>query len=368
MNQLNALFCPDTSLTTLQISQELLFFDTFFYYQPTEVEQGEANENEPLCQGYAPVPFHDQLQRFKQLIRELKGNEAEFYSAQLSSMASNYTEKRDEGTVTNLISSICGKNIPQKNTDPNHREDLWQARLILQLAQILSQEEQELQKELTAIEGKKAALLDMLKGENTEGFSLPPAFSHNFSQVKPEIILKAWAKLFTEDPRQDEHRLLHCALQDYADIFFESNEGLSQQRPIRLFRIPLPFTHGMTLDDFMTKRNTFRKNNFDIIAAFSTQMVKTAENGLQHNTLKDCTALAAEWTRQLAVSGPWGHDRSPLSSRNDLGEPHLEVYICNQSPRRLCQNIGRVKSHIDEKDHKAALISFTSTKPSTCKG
>ncbi len=372
MNQLTALYFPETTIRTSQAAQELLFFDQISYYLPAEDNQPDETEPEDgLCRGYAPVPFTDDLDRFRQLIRELKGNEAEFYSGQLSSMTLRYLEDRDESTVKNLISTISGQGNADKADETKKREELWQARLLLQLAAMLAGEEQDLQNELSALSAKKVQLFDDLKGEEEMSFAHGQIIApQNFSPVRPEILCRAWAKLFVADKRQQEHWILNCGLPETADILFEINESLSNQRPTRLFRIPLPNIHGMEKDDFLAGRTAFRNEARDVLQGFKEQLNDAAINGLQGQTLKNCTDLAAQWTRLFDASGPWGQDILPHGQlKTDQGAPHLEVYLCNRSLPDLLTHCSRskVRTPLDQKPH-FALVAVKSTKPSTCKG
>ena len=112
MTQLTALYFPDTEITVETVAQELLFFEKIIYYR--SVENGEAKEEVPgadtLCHGYAPVPFGEDLNRFKSLLKDLKGHENEFYSGQLSAISSGQVGKRDTTSVTDLISTITKSN------------------------------------------------------------------------------------------------------------------------------------------------------------------------------------------------------------------------------------------------------------------
>ncbi|MCB2184745.1 MAG: hypothetical protein KQH63_22190 [Desulfobulbaceae bacterium] len=368
MTTLQPLYFPDALISSWQASQELLFFDKIFYYLPCEADDPPEIDGE-FYQGYPPIPFQGELDKFKQLIRELKGNEAEFYSGQLSTMTVNHLENRDMATVKDLIETISGHKDAKKIDSLNHREDIWQARLLLQLALILAKEEEELQAELEAIAHKEEALFESLKGEAGLPLLRPRIPEENRSPVRPEIIFKAWAKLCLEDTRQ-QHWLLTCSSAGTAEILFEENEILSNQRPIRLFRIPLPFTENMTSEQYLKSRAEFRENAGEILSSFASQLAECSQKGLQNDTLKQCTALAAEWTRLFSSSGPWGHE-TPHSQlkKNDLGAPHLEVYLCNRNLTEMLGHFCKTEvAPVPEQENRLAVIAVKSRKPSTCKG
>lgn len=368
MSQLRALYFPETAITTEQVLQELLFFDSLYFYHSSEPdEHADSQPGEGECHGYPPVPFDDDLQRFKQLIRELKGNEEEFYSGHLSSISLDYMENRDETTVRNLISTIAGPDkTAETREQPNKREDLWQARLLLKLAEILAKEEKELQESLTAISGKEEELFDALKGEEGFSSSLGPIPSASTLPVRPEILLKAWGKLFLAD--QKDHWILTSSQPESVESLFEINEALSRQRPVRLFRIPLPYTDGMDETTFFKLRKSFRHTAKQTLDSFTSLLTETAENGISPETLKEFTSLAADWTRIFDQSGPWGQDTSsPLQKKDGLGAPHLEVYLCSHSLAELLGNFCKIKNH-KQNTHTHGIIALKSRKSSTCKG
>ena len=373
MTSLNALYFPDTSITTRQVSRELFFFDKIFHYLPAEAEKSNDPEADlGLCQGYPPVPFQEDLDRFRHLIRELKGNEAEFYSGSLSAMA-DAAKNRDEQSVRSIVQALGGRAAAEaEGAKAAAREELWQARLLLRLAEILNQEEQELQEELAAISIKEQELFEALKGEPEIAVSLsslPQSIGR--SPVRPEIVVRAWARLFLADPRQESHNILVSGHQDAVELLFDANEALSGKRPARLFRIPLPAAGAMERDAFLEARTAFRVTAKETLAAFTSLLAATtAAGGAATDSLKDFTALAAAWTRTLAGGTTLRQDESPARpKKNCQGEPHLEVYLCNEGLPRLLTHLCRTKkSSLPEPDGGRAVIALTSTRKSTCKG
>lgn len=371
MDQLRALYFPDTSITTRHVSQELLFFDKIFCFQASETDDPiDPQTNQGLCEGYPPVPFNDQLDRFRHLIRELKGNEGEFYSGQLSTMNLEYLERRDASTVTNLITAISRQNDTGVTAAEQSKKDeeLWQARLLLKLAEILYREEEELQEGLSALTHKETELFDALKGESGFAFSLPKIPMKNCLRIRPQILISAWAKLFVHD-HHNSHQIVTCTEED-AEILFEMNESISKQRLVRLFRIPLPQTTGMNFDDYLSKRSTFRESAKEVLPAFAALISSTLQDGIQADTLQESAALSAEWTRLFAASGTWGQDMVNSSHQPDgSGEPHLEIYLCNQSLMTLLGHLAKSETaESSMEDNASAIIALKSRKPSTCGG
>jgi len=360
MSQLTALYFPDTALTTEVVYQELLFFEKILFYQPVEVDlEANSPEDLDLCSGYPPVPFKEDLDRFKALLRDLKGHEGEFYSGQLSSMALEYMESRDGSEVKNLISSITKtKNTTEQETKTY--QILWQSRLLLKLAEIMATEEKELQDELSAIAQKEELLFDALKGDPELAKSLCPQTSRpNSLPVRPEIILKAWGQLFLADKKETPW-ILATDDNEYGESFFEADEALSDQRPIRLCRIPLPHTKGLDTDSYTTNRNNFRKDGKETLGSFARLLEKTAHSGQQENTIKDWAGMAADLTRLIADSGTWSQPSLPAP------QSHLEIYLCNQPLHKLLAHFCRFTNATTAHEPEHAIIAIKSSKKIEC--
>ncbi|MFH1215605.1 MAG: hypothetical protein V1706_03785 [Pseudomonadota bacterium] len=371
MTSLHALFLPETLLLPEMVRQELFFFDKIYHYQPCEEDATVATDPwKDICEGYPPVPFHDDLKRFKQLITELKGNEGEFYSGQLSDLSSRFSANRDEKSVRSLISSISGKD-ENKETEAagKKKEDLWQARLLLKLSEILYEEELEMTQALTAISSREKELFEALKGEEEEiPFSLSP-IQPPPAAIKPELMLKAWAKLFLADSRLENQQVLACGREEIAERLFDINESLSKQRPVRLLRIPLPTLNEMTPAEYLDIRHAFRREALVTIDGFTTLLSETGVKGIGPDTLKNFTGLAADWTRILAAFTPL------QSGNNSVGNPaqctplpHLEIYLCNRSAPALMRHLLRRPLDQAEDEKNLALIAVKSIRQSTCKG
>lgn len=364
MPQLTALYFPETDVSTETVSQELLFFEKIFYYQAIENDEAPVPDiEENLCIGYPPVPFGKDLDRFKALLRELKGHAGEFYSGQLSSMSPQYMENRDEKTVQGLISSITGIK-DATGSDMKTYETLWQSRLLLKLAEIMAREELELQDALTAISQQEEHLFDVLKGDPELAKSLTPPTSYSKTiPVRPEIIVKAWGQLFLADKLKTPW-ILTTADPEYGETLFEASESLSRQRPLRLCRIPLPHTEGLDMDTYLSRRNYFRKEGKETLEPFARLLGETAHAGQQKNTIRDWAGMAANLTRLVAESGTWSH--SPMLP-SAAPQPHLEIYLCSHPLHTLVAHLCRFKGAVDLKNEPGhAIIAVKSSKKIEC--
>ncbi|MFA6464343.1 MAG: hypothetical protein WCT30_01220, partial [Desulfurivibrionaceae bacterium] len=93
--------------------------------------------------GYTPVQLSkEEESRFQSLSLELNGHEAEFHGGLLASLSAGYGD-RDEASAGSLASSL--RSGP-KTAQPQKAEEaiLWQAMLLLRLAEMFREEEREI--------------------------------------------------------------------------------------------------------------------------------------------------------------------------------------------------------------------------------
>lgn len=365
MMKLTALYCPHTTIKPDRVFADLLLFEKIIHFQVMEDEK--PNDWNDLIHSYPPIPFGKDLARFQHLIADLKGHENEFYAGQLSSMALEQMENRDEDTVRGLISAISNEEGEQKDKNNKERERFWQARLLLRLAEIMAEEEEELQHRLTATDHNESLLLEALKGElEEEGLHIPSAISPNTLPVRPEVLLRAWGTLLLAD-ENEKPKILLTDSQDFAEPFFEANEAISGQRPKRLCRLPLPHTLGMDEKNYLATRENFRNQASETLARLTRILAETCQAGESAGTLKEFSQAAALWGSAFGQSGPWGE--SPRHNKQQCqSHPHLEIYLCNQSLNQLMARLCHPGISLQEEDQSPAIIAVKNTSASTCSG
>lgn len=340
MTSINALYFPETILASSMIIRELFFFDHIYHYQASEEDaRSTSSLLGELCRGYAPLPFHHELPRFQKLIRELKGHEREFYSGQLSAMASS-TTRHGEEQVHGLIAGILGKTEgKQAREELRKMEELWQARLLLKLAEILFVEEEELTRELSAVVSREKELYEALKGDEEEDEEppfTPPPFAmpiSTSSATRPLPLLKAWAKLYLADNKKDEHRVLLCGKQETADLLCDINESLAQERPEPLLRLPLPAIAENGEEAWSGMRQGFRRTCGGTLDRLAVLLRSCAEQGVTAATRSECAGLTGQWNE--ALSSYFGEGQSTGSS------VHLEIALCARDGSTLMATLLR---------------------------
>ncbi len=286
------------------------------------VEEDQEQENTALCQPITPAPLGDDLPRFKQLLAELKGNEGDFYQGQLSRMALDYMEHRDDDTVMAIVNSLAG--TPQAKADKK-KEQLWQARLLLKLAEIQRREHEVLGQELAALRNKEHELFQALKGDPAleEIYATINEQSPQQISVRIELLIKAWARLFLDGDPGDQW-LISTNNDTAAAPLIEANEAITNQLPSRLLRLPLPY---IDMVDFSEKRQQWQEALAPVLEKLAILLPELAHNGIQSSSLADLTQQAAEWTKVYNQHAIWPEPAQPINPKQCLPTPHLEIYL-----------------------------------------
>ncbi|OGQ88428.1 MAG: hypothetical protein A2512_05845 [Deltaproteobacteria bacterium RIFOXYD12_FULL_56_24] len=248
---LTALFSPETNPHPADLQPFRLLCDAIFFYTlPDKTGQ------QGVGTGYTPVSLSAEEQaRFHSLAQELKGHEAEFHSGLLASLSVEYVD-RDEASAGSLASRLrSGKKAspPQKTED----EILWQAMLILKLAEMFREEEREIAQGFLAISGKEAELFAALRGEGAEedegdeegaralrevAAARPPGGGP--TTINRPLLAKAWGRLYTRDPRAAEFPLLVSTREELTNLLAEAYETLTGRPPRKLVSLSLPAQNG----------------------------------------------------------------------------------------------------------------------------
>ena len=332
MTQLTALRFTDTLVSTASVSQELFFFDRIDFYQSTESEKNVPPDplaDLRLCAGYSPAPLGDDLERFGMLISEMKGHEGEFYSGVLSSMTLEYLENRDEEKTWELISSLQRQGERGKDRKRSDREEiLWQARLLLKLAEIIQIEEEEMEAAMASVADLERNLFRQLKdgdtGDPRESFSPRPAAAAR-PPVRTAPLLKAWGHLFLEDSRA--HGILTTRDTEAALTLLDVEEVISGQAPEQVASLILP--SPLVINGFCEKRESFRKSAADILHSFTALLGELTEKGLDEAAGRRLDQAAEKWNRQMEESG----------LAEEQPNFFLEIHYCRNSPARLLAHL-----------------------------
>ena len=285
MNNITALLFPDTVPAVQKIAALLYFFNTVDYYLPTEpVGHDPANPVQQLlhglCTGYTPAPLGNDLERFNHLIRELETYRSDdltrLFSFAKTEIATGQIRDRDESSAGTLLTAL--QKTGESSRSAAFKERLWQARLVLKLAEMLDKKETAVSNGLAALAGLEQKIYGSLHGTDEPaadaqgafpGFALgkhdkkPTGRQQDMSPSQADLLiplrLKAWAELFLFDSIKKHPHILVTGHTDAANQLIDGCENIFQKQPARLFSLALPIPANIdeksgSEEDFVSQR------------------------------------------------------------------------------------------------------------------
>ncbi len=351
MNIPETLLFPDTALSSIDHLALLQVFATTHIVKVVEDERESAGSidtftNGSFCQALVPHPLGSDRQRFLNLIDDIQ-NRKDDYAAQLSALtlASLSARKRQETeSRQQIISSLIGAPADISDTiRSEEKEQLWHARLILKIGEMLDREEDEVAQALTSLEDSEAELFARLKGpegdEEAEGlYSTLHAQVTKVSQQSANSIkkrLQAWFRLI-RGASLPPCTIWSTIRPEAADILFENHQSRHKAQPAMLAAVSLPARLQAGTKNHTEQLAAFKKHSaghlgffFDkVLSADSVDVLQQELSTFYHEwpTLLEKIYPAAEFGRiQLQL-----HEfREPLGSycglKNENGSGHARI-------------------------------------------
>lgn len=260
-----------------------------------------------FCQVHTPHPLGKDRDRFLYLINDIQ-NRKDDYATQLShitlaSMSS--TQTAGDGSKHEILSSLLdhGATI-QNDAADKELEELWQARLILEIATILDKEMEEVARSLVSLEESETDLFAKLKGKDEEGdddenlYQDLMKIKSKLDKPRTESIqtrVRAWLRLIqgSEIPRCP---VWTTCRQEATDSFFENFEKKNNRPPQMIAELALPTRTGGTNQHALEKLLTFRSEAKDQLQEVH-QLLSTATTGLLADP--DFSQFADRWNTLL---------------------------------------------------------------------
>ena len=288
MEPLSSVFLfPETEPSIQDIGKLLFFFKSLSYYLPTESDAEGANDQhifKNLCTGYVPAPLDEDLSRFNHLLREMENSRsddlARLFSSAQAPIATGQIRDKDEASSGSVFAALHKDN--ENIAYVEQKERLWQARLILKLAEILSRRENEVRQGLARITSKEQNIFASLEGDSETELKDPVQFSdpEKPAQLKSKVEypedysagasamiiplrVKAWAELFLADSSADRPGIIVTASPDSGSILLDGYENTWRKTPQKLFSLPVPTFPGLdssesTKEQYLSSRNRLR--------------------------------------------------------------------------------------------------------------
>ncbi|MBB5349484.1 hypothetical protein JWG42_16785 [Desulfoprunum benzoelyticum] len=279
MNLQDTLYFPGTAIASGSQYPLYLLCPTIHLLQPVEPEEGAGDGpgsadlfiNHGFCQVHTPQPLGPDRKRFLRLIDDIRERKDD-YAAQLSSLtmaAMTAPRQQDDDTSQAILSSLLGgpgRKIARENEGP--KQDLWQARLVLKIGEILDQEEEEIARDLLALDEDEHSLYTRLHGEDLVAADEDDNPLADLIDIRARLRqpatgtirnrFRAWKQLFLSG-ELPTWRILATHWPDAADIILEAYERHRGQAATPAGALPLPTTVGLTMDEAFAAVAAFRK-------------------------------------------------------------------------------------------------------------
>jgi hypothetical protein len=325
MNTHDTLYFPSTAVFSGSQYPIYLLFEKLHILQPIEAEETDTTVaadlfiNNGFCQAHTPCPLGDNRKRFLHLIGDIK-NRKDDYAAQLSSLtmaAMSAPQHKDDDTTQEIISSLLGT---QGIKDQEEREEaiavaLWQARLVLKIAEILDQEEEEIAEQLALLDDREADLFRQLHGEDTENheeedilrelLELRDKINHPSASVIRNRF-RAWKQLFVAGDLPD-WPVWTTSFSEAADILLEQYEAMQGRPALEIGQFALPASIGRQQQEALERITSFRSNNADLLARVAsdlTAVVSMRQDEDEAQFPREGAVVSGEWAEIMDKNFP----------------------------------------------------------------
>jgi hypothetical protein len=321
MQSLNSLYFPETVLPRHLRNCLLLLPDTLHLLQPVEPGREKTDESsdddifmeQSICQVHTPSLLGKDRDRFLGLIEEISTRK-DSYAEQLSSLTLAHLSKeqgRGDHTHQAIMSTLLDGQVPSDTEEEEEvkRAALWQARLVLALAEILDKEEAELAETLSDIDDTEMALFQELTGEKTDDTEEENPFAElmrikaKLSQPRPGTIkrrVQAWKTLYASGTLPENFWLWMSSQEEAAELLISSYETQAGRNAVPLLLLDLPEQMYMREKDGLESIRNFQEKaseiRQDIIEKLTAIVTKEHLNIVDPVALlPDAGTLARDW-------------------------------------------------------------------------
>lgn len=336
MDTLETLYFPDTVIADDAHSSLFLFFDIVHILQPVERDEADLQAagisdtfmDTRFCQVHTPAPLGSEKKRFLRLVHDIRERKDD-YAAQLSALtiaSLSATEKNREESRSSIISSLFGpppQDLEKDRMEEAKQAELWQARLVLTIAEILDREDEELVEAMNILDKSRTDLFDHLLGKDEEFEEENPFsdLSHLQDMSPPRSgmsknRLKAWLSLFRV-AKLPPLWLWTTGQPEAADIMLEMYEMRSGKAAVPMLELELPAATGIELQDHMDKIEAFKEEAKPLVSKISKQFSSLVRMEAPPQT--------------LFASG----DKTWPTQWSNLLESHFPAELYGRSPFRL---------------------------------
>ncbi|BDD86780.1 hypothetical protein [Desulfofustis limnaeus] len=280
---------PDTDICRETRYPLLLVGAPLFYLQPVEPDPQRTAPSEPdlfmergLCQAHTPAPLGADRGRFQRLIEDIRSRRDD-YAAQLSaltmaSLSAHKSEHIGEAGHQIVSSLLQQHRVVEPGDQQTIALELWQARLVLCIAELLEKEEEALRNELELLTDQELEMLRSLQGEDgleEEGpLAELTALRTRLSVPRTgdfRVRFKAWQRLMRAGalPPVD---LWLASSREAADQVFEPFADRHPGVALPLLSLPLPREIAASPSYLVDQVARFREQADPVLAAMCAEL------------------------------------------------------------------------------------------------
>lgn len=333
MNSFETLFFPETDIFNEKCYPLLLFFTPLHFLQVVEHSPGSGTNPEAdlflkrgLCHAHVPAPLGENREQFLRLIRDISERKKHL-DAQLigltvdSNPALPGSESLDYKHT--IVSSLL-QEYGVKHTTTGTDLQIWQARLVLAIAEILDCNEEDLREQLSFLSEDEISALRFMQEATDPNEEDPFSELENIKVQLEKSRLRNIVKRFDAWLRLLRYKAIPpvkvwlSSTRDSADQIFKRYESASNAHAVPLLKLALP-AHIAASGKYVVKQiEEFQQSTMHIhqgLVADFKQIVKTVPyvRDVNESLLPYGTDWADQWDGAL-------HDFFPASSngRNSI--------------------------------------------------
>jgi len=331
MQSLNSLYFPETVLPRDLRTCLLLLPDTLHLLQPVEPDSQKTDKStdsdlfmeQGICQVHTPSLLGKDRERFMGLIRGIR-QQKDSIAEQLSALTLAHLsqeQNRGEHNRQAIMGSLQNGRLPDTHNSEKDCDEaaLWQARLVLTLAEILDKEEAELAMQLSDIDDNELNLFQELRGEEGSGTDAEESPFAELLRIKAKLNkprpgtvkrrLQAWTTLYASGTLPENLWFWMTSLEEAADLIISKYESQSNRVSVPLLLLNLPEQITMREQDALESIRSFQEKSANVRQAIIEKL--TAIVRLDHLDLVDPVALlpdagtlARDWNDMVEYAFP----------------------------------------------------------------
>lgn len=346
MNSFDTLFFPETDIFNEKRYPLLLFFTPLHFLQVVEPGPDSITNSEVelflksgLCEAHVPAPLGDNREQFLRLIRDIVERKERFV-AQLSTITTDSGPVPADNTSLdfkyNIVSSLLHK-YGMKRAVTGTDLQLWQARLVLAIAEILDCNEETLREQFSFFNEDEIAAFRALQKETDPDEEDLFSESENIKSVLAKARLgniakrcDAWLRLLQNQPVPPVKVWL-ASTRASAEQIFTRYESASKAPAVPLLKLAIPAQIAASGKYVLEEIGKFHKSTRHIhrgLVADFERAVRTVPyvRDMEESLLPYGTDWAEQWENAL-------DDSFPASS---YGRDDITFYLLpDQSMNRL---------------------------------